>query len=265
MQMEAAEPTGPRIRTFKFGEVTVTIRMGTGPGTSERPGPDTTTPLSEAVGSAISSLTPRQREVLLLAIARVDIAEIAAAMDLPPIVVDEDVVSLVGKLSERATRPETSDQPDPDTTSASAEAPRSTLLALSEREREILTLIAAGQTTEQIAETLYISRRTVNEHIARMTAKISAHARPDIPEQPTPAHDTIGYAAPRLTQREREVLDLITISKTNEQIAEALSISPQTAKIYVARVLAKFGARTRSEAAALARETGLTSRQQNKP
>jgi LuxR family maltose regulon positive regulatory protein len=45
---------------------------------------------------------------------------------------------------------------------------------------------------------------------------------------------------------------------SNSQIAEQLIISPHTAKRHVANILGKLGATTRTEAAARARELGLT-------
>jgi DNA-binding CsgD family transcriptional regulator len=55
-----------------------------------------------------------------------------------------------------------------------------------------------------------------------------------------------------LTPREREVLALIHIGLTNEEIAARLGISPDTAKFHVSQILAKLGVATRDEAAALA-------------
>jgi DNA-binding NarL/FixJ family response regulator len=60
----------------------------------------------------------------------------------------------------------------------------------------------------------------------------------------------------RLTQREREVLALITEGGDNEAIARALVISPQTAKTHVHSVLSKLGVHSRLEAAAVARRAG---------
>jgi DNA-binding NarL/FixJ family response regulator len=48
-----------------------------------------------------------------------------------------------------------------------------------------------------------------------------------------------------VTRREREVLALVAVGRTNHEIAEQLHISIGTAKTHVARLLAKLGARDR--------------------
>jgi DNA-binding CsgD family transcriptional regulator len=58
-----------------------------------------------------------------------------------------------------------------------------------------------------------------------------------------------------LTPREQDVLALIRDGLTNEQIAERLGISFETAKSHVAEILSKFGVATREEAAAWHPET----------
>jgi DNA-binding CsgD family transcriptional regulator len=52
-----------------------------------------------------------------------------------------------------------------------------------------------------------------------------------------------------LTQREREVLGLVRVGLTNEEIAERLGISSDTAKFHVSQILAKLGVATREKAA----------------
>lgn len=54
-----------------------------------------------------------------------------------------------------------------------------------------------------------------------------------------------------LTQRERQVLDLVTRGLMNKEIAKALEISPRMVEKYVSRLLAKAGAATRTELARL--------------
>ncbi|MBI4468277.1 MAG: PAS domain-containing protein [Acidobacteria bacterium] len=50
-------------------------------------------------------------------------------------------------------------------------------VALSERELEILRLLAKGATTKTIAEQLHISRTTVNNHVQHILPKLNAHTR----------------------------------------------------------------------------------------
>jgi DNA-binding NarL/FixJ family response regulator len=60
-----------------------------------------------------------------------------------------------------------------------------------------------------------------------------------------------------LTDREREVLALVTEGRTNRQIAGQLFISEKTVSVHVSNILAKLGVGSRTEAAALARREGL--------
>jgi len=64
-------------------------------------------------------------------------------------------------------------------------------------------------------------------------------------------------AASRLTEREREVLALLSDGCSNREIARTLFISEATAKTHVAHVLEKLDVDSRSRAAAVARDRGL--------
>ena len=61
----------------------------------------------------------------------------------------------------------------------------------------------------------------------------------------------------RLTDREREVLDLVAAGRSNPDIARALSIETKTVKNHVSRIYRKMGASSRAEAIVAAREAGL--------
>jgi len=60
-----------------------------------------------------------------------------------------------------------------------------------------------------------------------------------------------------LSERELEVLRLMTAGLSNREIAERLVISTGTAKTHVHNVCGKMGVRNRTEAAMRARELGL--------
>ncbi|WP_158370077.1 response regulator [Cellulosimicrobium cellulans] len=86
-----------------------------------------------------------------------------------------------------------------------------------------------------------------------LAASVSAPGGPapaDAPVAPPPGLDL-------LTAREREVLVLLARGRSNQQVADALTVSETTAKTHVSRVLAKLGCRTRLEAAALAHRAGV--------
>ena len=60
-----------------------------------------------------------------------------------------------------------------------------------------------------------------------------------------------------LTNREREVLDLIAQGKSNQEIAEILFITLKTVKTHVSNILAKLGVEDRTQAAIYAFKHGL--------
>ncbi|HEU4657640.1 MAG TPA: response regulator transcription factor [Capillimicrobium sp.] len=64
-------------------------------------------------------------------------------------------------------------------------------------------------------------------------------------------------AGPLLTEREREVLDLIASGKTNREIAGALYLSPHTVKEHTSSLYRKLAVRNRAEAVVRAQRLGL--------
>lgn len=67
----------------------------------------------------------------------------------------------------------------------------------------------------------------------------------------------LGERITSLTPREREVLELVGRGASNAEIADALVVSPLTAKTHVARLFAKLPARDRAQLVVLAYESGL--------
>ena len=64
---------------------------------------------------------------------------------------------------------------------------------------------------------------------------------------------------PELTEREREVLDLVARGLTNAEIARRLFVSDKTVRNHVSNVFAKLHVTGRAEAVARARDAGLGS------
>ncbi|MDX3228182.1 response regulator transcription factor [Streptomyces sp. ME19-01-6] len=81
----------------------------------------------------------------------------------------------------------------------------------------------------------------------RLIAEFAARSK-----EPAPA-----AALAELTEREREVMALVGIGLSNEEIARRLVVSPLTAKTHVSRTMIKLGARDRAQLVVLAYESGL--------
>lgn len=65
------------------------------------------------------------------------------------------------------------------------------------------------------------------------------------------------YAFPELTEREREILQLVAQHQTNPEIAQQLHLSPKTVRNYTSNIFAKLQVADRAEAIIRARDAGL--------
>jgi DNA-binding CsgD family transcriptional regulator/tetratricopeptide (TPR) repeat protein len=84
--------------------------------------------------------------------------------------------------------------------------------------------------------------------LGRRPGEAAPASSPDAGGGPPDAH---------LTARELDVLRLLAQGLTNRGVAADLGMAEKTASVHVSRILAKLHARTRGEAAAIARRTGL--------
>jgi len=75
--------------------------------------------------------------------------------------------------------------------------------------------------------------------LSKFLAYTLASAR--APERPR------GSSKPRISQRERQVLDCVMKSQSNKEISAELHISESTVKFHLARLFEKFGVRRRSD------------------
>lgn len=62
---------------------------------------------------------------------------------------------------------------------------------------------------------------------------------------------------PKITQRERDVLRLLSKGMSNEEIGREIFISPETVRTHLRKAMRKLGAKTRTEAVALALRRSL--------
>jgi DNA-binding NarL/FixJ family response regulator len=76
-------------------------------------------------------------------------------------------------------------------TVSTAQTDSSAARALSSRESEIMTLIAAGHTNGQIAANLVVTEKTIKNHVNRLYAKLGAGSRADAIARWTGGHDSV--------------------------------------------------------------------------
>jgi DNA-binding NarL/FixJ family response regulator len=84
-----------------------------------------------------------------------------------------------------------------------------------------------------------VTRRLISEFATRPATAL-ASAAPDV-----------------LTNREREVVALVALGLSNDEIAEQMVLSPMTAKTHVSRAMTKLGARDRAQLVVFAYQSGL--------
>ena len=102
----------------------------------------------------------------------------------------------------------------------------------------------------------------LNQELAsQLIRRLADEATQPAQQEPPPSAAEDGAAAQplraELTSREVEVLKLVALGKTNQEIAEGLFISKATAKVHVRRVIAKLGVSDRTQAVVRALELGL--------
>jgi DNA-binding CsgD family transcriptional regulator/tetratricopeptide (TPR) repeat protein len=86
---------------------------------------------------------------------------------------------------------------------------------------------------------------------------LARRARLDVGHAGRNGHVARGATA-GLTDREREVLRLLARGLSNREIGTELFITPKTASVHVSNILAKLGAASRTEAAAIAHREGVS-------
>ncbi len=104
-------------------------------------------------------------------------------------------------------------------------------------------------------EQLIVAIRTVAAGEALLAPEITRRLIEDYVRRPRP--DAAPPSLAELTDREREVLELIGRGRSNAEIAAHLFVSDGTVKTHVNRILRKLGVRDRVQAVVLAYETGL--------
>jgi DNA-binding NarL/FixJ family response regulator len=100
--------------------------------------------------------------------------------------------------------------------------------------------------------------RVVADGDALIAPRITRRLIEEFARRPEPsAAAAAGAALDQLTDREREVLELVARGQSNAEIAAGLFVSHATVKTHVSRLLMKLDARDRAQLVMIAYETGV--------
>jgi two-component system, NarL family, nitrate/nitrite response regulator NarL len=127
------------------------------------------------------------------------------------------------------------------------------MLTVSEDEDDLRSAIDAGASG-------YVLKGVAGRELAAILRQVAAgdryvSSRLAFAALRPPARSTDPLS--ELTEREREILDLVAEGLSNAEIGERLVIAEKTVKHYMTGVLAKLGARSRVEAALIGYKAGL--------
>lgn len=137
------------------------------------------------------------------------------------------------------------------------------MLTVSEQDDDLFAAIRAGargyllktvgiDDLHEAIHTLYSGGTTMTPHLARRLLeefnRLTAGKRPGGEEE-----------VARLTAREREVLELVAMGQSNQEIADKLVVAVNTVKVHLRNTLEKLELRNRQQLAAFAVSHGLIS------
>ena len=139
-------------------------------------------------------------------------------------------------------------------------APKVIVLTTFDLDEYVVAAIRAGASgfllKDAQPEDLLTAIRTVHRGDAVIAPSATRRLLERVVSTPEPAERDTSVLDP-LTEREREVLELMGRGCSNQEIGATLFVAEATVKTHVGRVLSKLGARDRVQAVIIAFETGL--------
>ncbi len=134
------------------------------------------------------------------------------------------------------------------------------LLTTSETDERIFAALRAGATGLVLKDTepaeLLRAVAVLARGDALLSPRLTRRLIADFAARPEPSQLS-DRLVELLTPREREVVALVAIGLSNDEIAEELVVSPATARTHVSRAMVKLGARDRSQLVVFAYESGV--------
>lgn len=131
------------------------------------------------------------------------------------------------------------------------------MLTVSEHEEDVLQSLKAGARGYILkgvtARELISTVRAVHSGESYVTPRLAASLLVDLKGASDAAEPASG-PLDELTQRERQILELVATGRSNKEIARELDLAEKTVKHYMTNILEKLQVRNRVEAALLAQK-----------
>lgn len=125
---------------------------------------------------------------------------------------------------------------------------RIVVLTMYTGDEDIHRAIVAGAST-------YLLKDTLADDLPRIVREVHTGRRALPPDVQAKLEERAAH--PTLTTREIEVIDLVAAGRRDKEIALALSISSQTARVHMKNIFAKLGVSDRTEAMRVALRRGI--------
>jgi DNA-binding NarL/FixJ family response regulator len=147
------------------------------------------------------------------------------------------------------------------TSDGSLASTRVVILTTFDLDEYVHEALRAGASGFLLKDTLPVDLLTAVRVVAAGEALISPRITRRLIEEfarlPDPAAAGTNPSLEQLTDREREVLELVARGQSNAEIAAALYVSHATVKTHVSRLLMKLAARDRAQLVMVAYESGV--------
>jgi DNA-binding NarL/FixJ family response regulator len=135
------------------------------------------------------------------------------------------------------------------------------ILAADEREEDLFGALQSGASGFVALDAEPVELLGAVRAVARGGAQLSPWATrvllEDVASRPQP-RPASPEAFDELTAREREIVSLVALGLSNDEIARQLVVSPATVKTHVSHSMVKLDVRDRAKLVALAYQTGFT-------
>jgi DNA-binding NarL/FixJ family response regulator len=204
----------------------------------------------EVVRSGFASLLDTQPDLTVIGTATDGHQAVRISRELQPDVILMDI-RMPGMDGIEATRQLASDGPS---------GPRVLVLTTFDLDEYVYDALRAGASgfllKDITAERLFDAVRVIAAGDALLAPGVTRRLISEFAQRPTARPQPI-LALEELTQREKEVLQLVAEGLSNPEIATRLVVTDETVKTHVSHILSKLGLRDRTQAVVTAYETGL--------